>query len=286
MSKVSVICINWNVADLFEKCIKSVLDTKYPDLELILIDNNSQKHPKVPQDPKVTYVQNKSNIGFPAAVNQGLKLFVGDYVLILNPDTQLPKDFFVKAIDCLESDPKIGVMGPRFVDPDGAPQGSVFPEPSIINTIREYWLGHKGLTEKYVPKSTVAVNAVSGACMFMPRLVVEKVGLFTNKVFMYYEDLDYCRRIRKFGYKVIFNSNIEIIHAHGQSAKQTSTDKYRNFLEILAYPFRKSLKLPNTLSSTQRYRTEAGIWYNGWLKQLIMAFIIWSSERVGKILNK
>lgn len=286
MPKVSIICINWNVADLFEKCVRSVLDTKYPDLELIFIDNNSDKKPKIPQDPRITFIQNRSNIGFPAAVNQGLKLFVGDYVLLLNPDTQLPKDFFVKAIDLLSNDPKIGVMGPKFVDPDGTSQGSVFPEPSVINTIKEYWFGQKGLTEKYVPQTTTVVNAVSGACMFIPRKVVEKVGLFTDKIFMYYEDLDYCRRIRNLGYKVIFNSNIEITHVHGQSAKQTSQDKYRNFLEIVAYPFRKSLKLPNTLSSTQRYRTEAGIWYNGWLKQLIMAFIIWSSERTSKMLSK
>ncbi|MEK7504084.1 MAG: glycosyltransferase family 2 protein [Patescibacteria group bacterium] len=281
MQKISVIVINWNVSDSFERCIKSILETKYPDLELILIDNDSHKKPKIPQDPRVTYIQNKSNIGFPAAVNQGLKLFVGDYVLLLNPDTKLPKDFFETAIKFIECHPQAGVMGPKFES-----EGSVFPEPSIVNTISEYWFGHKGLTEKYTPDKVSSVNAVSGACMFMPRKVVEKVGLFTDQVFMYYEDLDYCRRLRKLGYKVMFNPEIQIFHEHGQSAKQTSQDKYRNFLEILAYPFRKILKFPNTLLSTQRYRTEAGIWYNGWLKQLIMAFIIWSSERVNKKLSK
>lgn len=288
MTKISVICVNWNVAELFEACIKSILSTKYPNLELILIDNDSDRKPKVPNDPRITFIQNKSNIGFPAAVNQGLKLFVGDYVLLLNPDTILPKDFFVKAIEFLKTDPKIGVMGPKFVDPDGTAQGSVFPEPSIVNTLREYWFGHKSLTEKYIPKNQEpsVVNAVSGACMFMPRPVVEKIGLFTDKIFMFFEDLDYCRRIRKNGYKVVFNPDISIVHEHGQSTKQTSMDKYRNFLEILTYPFRKLLKIPNTLPSSQKYRTEAGIWYNGWLKQLIMAFIIWSSERINKIYDR
>lgn len=260
MTKVSVICINWNVAELFESCIKSVLDTKYPDLELILIDNNSLKKPKVPQDPKVTYIQNKSNIGFPAAVNQGLKLFVGDYVLLLNPDTRISKDFFDKALDCLRSNPKIGVMGPKFVDPDGTPQGSVYREPSIVRAIQEYWFGKNGLNEKYTPNTNdlAEVGVVMGACMFMPGKIVRKVGLFTNKVFMFYEDFDYCRRIRKAGYKVIFNPNITIIHEHGQSTKQN--------------PLANDLLM------------KASKWYNGTLKHNILWFIIWTSQKIKQLL--
>lgn len=261
MPKVSVICINWNVAELFENCVKSVLDTKYPDLELILIDNDSHKKPKIPQDPKVTYIQNKSNIGFPAAVNQGLKLFVGDYVLILNPDTEIPKDFFVKAIGCLESDSKIGVVGPKFFDPDGHAQGSVYHESSIIRTIQEFWFGKKGLTEKYTPETNkpVEVDVVMGACMFMSRKIVEKVGLFTDKVFIFYEDFDYCRRIRKLGYKVIFDPNITIKHAHGQSTKQNP--------------------LANELLMI------ASKWYNGNLKHSIIWFIMWTSQKISKLLR-
>jgi GT2 family glycosyltransferase len=257
MAKISVLIVNWNVSELFEKCVKSVLDTKYSDLELILIDNDSHKKPKIPQDPRVIYIQNKSNLGFPAAVNQGLKLFTGDYVLILNPDTQLSKNFFTKAISFLNTDSEIGVMGPRFVDPDSTPQGSVFLEPSVLNTLKEYWFGQKGLTEKYVPTVTCEVNAVSGACMFMSSLIVKKVGLFTDKVFMYYEDLDYCRRIRNLGYKVVFNSEIEIVHAHGQSSKQ------------------------NILSN--KYLSDASVWYNGKLKHSLLWFIIWTSQKIRKI---
>lgn len=262
MPKVSVICINWNVADLFEKCVRSVLDTKYPDLELILIDNNSDKKPKIPQDPRITFIQNRSNIGFPAAVNQGLKLFVGDYVLLLNPDTQLPKDFFVKAIDLLSNDPKIGVMGPKFVDPDGTSQGSVYHEPSIVRTMKEYWFGNKGLTEKYTPQTDtpVEVDVVMGACMFMPRKVVEKVGLFTDKVFIFYEDFDYCRRIRNLGFKVVFNPTLVIKHAHGQSTKQNP--------------------LANKLLMA------ASKWYNGTIKHSILWFIIWTSQKFGKIYDR
>lgn len=263
MEKISVVIVNWNVGKLFSRCIKSVLDTKYSNLELILIDNNSKIRPKVVNDPHVTFIQNESNIGFPAAVNQGLKLFNGEYVLLLNPDTKIPQDFFIKAIDCLKSDPKIGVMGPKFVDPNGTPQGSVFHEPSIVDTIREYWFGQEGLTQKYTPVtdhcSLITVNCVMGACMFIPRKVVEKVGLFTNKVFIFYEDLDYCRRIRRHGYKVVFNSDIVIKHEHGGSTKQNP--------------------LANELLMT------ASKWYNGILKHNILWFIIWTSQKFQKLKN-
>lgn len=261
MEKISVIVVNWNVEESFSRCVKSVLDTNYSDLELILIDNDSLKKPKIPKSFKITYIQNKSNIGFPAAVNQGLKLFNGDYVLILNPDTKIQKDFFEKALYCLKSDPKIGVMGPKFVDPDGTPQGSVYRETSIVRTIQEYWFGKTGLTGKYIPstedRTPVKVDCVMGACMFMPRKTVEKVGLFTDKVFIFYEDLDYCRRIRNFGFKVIFNPSITIEHEHGQSTKQNP--------------------LANGLLMT------ASKWYNGIIKHNILWFIIWTSQKFQKL---
>ncbi len=256
MAKVSVICVNWNVGELFRDCVKSILDTKYPNLELILIDNDSGRKPKVPNDSRITFIQNKSNIGFPAAVNQGLKLFVGDYVLLLNPDTIIPKYFFDKAIESVNSDPKIGVVGPKFINLDGTPQGSVYREPSIIRTIGEYWLNKNGLSEKYTPKTDIPieVDVVMGACMFMSRKVVEKVGLFTDKVFIFYEDFDYCRRIRKAGYKVMFDPNLIIKHAHGQSTKQ------------------------NPLSN--ELLMKASLWYNGALKHNILWFIIWTSQKI------
>lgn len=252
---ISVITVNWNVADSLERCIKSIKDTKYANLELIIIDNNSEVK------PKFVSIQNSTNIGLPRAWNQGLKRASGDYILILNPDTRLPKDFFIKAIAYLKSHPEAGVLGPKFVDPDGTPQGSVFPEPSIISAIREYWLGQKGLTQKYTPTNyqPITVNSVSGACMFLPKSAIAKVGKFTEKVFMYYEDLDYCRRLRRAGLKIIFHPGITIIHEHGQS----------------------SVKNPLTF----KYHQQASLWYNGPLKHYLLWFIIWSSQKFQKLIG-
>ncbi len=235
MPKVSVVIVNWNVAAALKRCVKSVQDTKYPNLELIVIDNNSDVK------PKTVTIQNDKNIGFPAAVNQGLKRATGDYVLILNPDARVPADLFVKSIQFIDGHPDAGVMGPKLVNLDGTTQGSVFDEPTLFKP-----------TLKYTPsgKAPVAVDAISGACMFMPKRTLDKVGLFTEEVFMYYEDMDYCRRIRRLGLKVYFNQQITVVHEHGASAKQ------------------------NVQASDWRsYLWKSSLWYNGPVKHYLMWFI-------------
>lgn len=259
MEKISVIVVNWNVGESFARCIKSVLDTGYPNLELILIDNASKVKPKIPKDTWIKFIQNESNIGLPKAWNQGLKLATGEYVLILNPDTRLPKDFFEKGLTLLKSDPQIGVMGPKFVDPDGTPQGSVSHESTILNAIREFWFGEKGAFQKYVPKENypVGVDTISGACMFMPKNVVNKIGLFTEEVFMYYEEKDYCRRLRKAGLKVIFYPDITIVHEHGRSAVQNP--------------------------KANEYLVQSSKWYNSIIKYYILWFVIWTSQKIKRL---
>ncbi|OGD04762.1 hypothetical protein A3D85_03480 [Candidatus Amesbacteria bacterium RIFCSPHIGHO2_02_FULL_47_9] len=278
---ISVIIVSWNVADSLKRCLDSVFTTKYSNLEIIVIDNastdNSLKIAKSFSQTNV--IANTKNLGFPKSVNIGLRQSRGDYILLLNPDTRLPKDFFTRSLEFVYSHSDLGVMGPKFINPDGTPQGSVFLEPSIITTFREYWLGQKGLTAKYSPPGIAEVSSVSGACMFFPKTTIVKVGKFTEEVFMYFEDMDYCRRIRRAKLKVYYNPQITIIHEHGQSSKKLSNLKYRNLIETVVYPCRKMLHLPNTTPSMERYRTESGIWYNGWFKAAILAVIIWTSHR-------
>lgn len=279
MAKISVVIVNWNVTGSLERCLKSIHDTKYSELETIVVDNNSEIKPK-----SVT-IQNLENLGFPKAVNQGLNSSTGEFIVLLNPDTRVPKDFFIKIVNFFNDYPDATIMGPRFENTDGSIQGSVFPEPSIINTFREFWLGQKDLTGKYSPDKICEVFAVSGGCMVIPRSTIEKIGFLTEEIFMYYEDMDYCRRVHKAGLKVYFNPDISIVHEHGQSSKQLPGEKYRNLIETLIYPLRKVFNIPNKSISSEHYRTEAGIWYNGWIKSVILALIIWTSERLGRSLK-
>lgn len=262
--KISCIIVNWKVADSLQRCLLSLKKTNYPDLETIIIDNASsdeslevvQKNKKSFATLNIKLIINSKNLGFPRAVNQGLRQAMGDHLLLLNPDCRVGKDFFTQSLKFFSLHPTAAVMGPTLTDPDGTPQGSVFPEPSVANTFKEFWLGKKGLTSKYLPdenKPTI-VNAISGACMFFPRSTLEKIGLFTEKVFMYYEDLDYCRRIRREGLRVYFNPQITVIHEHGSSSVQN----------------------PNA----RKYLWDASLWYNGALKHHLMWFISWTGQKL------
>lgn len=261
--KISVIIVSWNVAQSLKRCLDSVFATKYPNLEVFVIDNASTDNSVEIANSytTVTIVTPMQNLGFPKAVNLGSKKAVGDYILLLNPDTRIPKDFFVKALEFAKLHPNMGVMGPKFTDPNGTPQGSVFPEPSIVNTFREFWLNEKGVSFKESPETNkpITVNSISGACMWLSKSTVVKIGEFTEKVFMYYEDLDYCRRIRASGLKVYFNPDITIIHEHGRSSTQS----------------------PNA----QKYLWQSSIWYNGPIKHYLMWFISWTGQKFQKLLG-
>lgn len=284
--KISIVIVNWNVAPSLVACLESVSNTDYPNLEVVVIDNASTdgsiKLINSFKSLEISLIKNSVNVGFPKAINQGLRKSTGDYILLLNPDARIPKNFFIEAIGFFDTHPSAALMGPKLLNSDGSPQGSVFREPSISSTIQEFWLGKKGSTAKYIPDEIrpVIVDAVSGACMFFPKRTLNYIGFLTEAVFMYFEDLDYCRRIRKSGLRVYFNPQISVIHEHGASSTLTSQTKYRNFVESLIYPFRKLFHLPNQNPSSQKYQTEAGIWYNGWAKHTLMAAIIWSGQKL------
>jgi GT2 family glycosyltransferase len=258
-SKISVIIVSWNVAASLKRCLQSVLKTQYPNLEIFVIDNHSADASVAVADSfktsGVQVVTNFGNLGFPKAVNQGLNRATGDYYLLLNPDARLPKNFFLRSLDFFAKHQDAFVMGVKLLDPDGRTQGSVFPEPSVINTLKEFWFGQRGLTLKYSPAGDkpVPVNAVSGACMFFPKRTLDTIGRFTEEVFMYYEDLDFCRRIRRYGGKVYFHPGIEVVHEHGQSAIQTA-------------------------GADGNYLNSSSLWYNGPVKHYLIWFIIRVSQ--------
>lgn len=264
---ISVIIVSWNVAQSLRRCLESVFASQYPRLEVFVIDNaSSDDSAKVAKSfRQVKFIQNTKNLGFPKAVNIGLRQSRGDYLVVLNPDTRLPKGFFPAGVEFFQSYPQAWLMGPRLTDPDGTPQGSVFPEPSIISTIREFWLGHKGLTSKYIPitnnSQPITVFAVSGSCLFSPRSTLDKIGLLTEEVFMYYEDLDYCRRIHKLGGQVYFNPQIAIVHEHGHSSRQLAKAN------------------PEIMPFWKGHLWASSLWYNGRLKHYLMWFISHSGQK-------
>jgi hypothetical protein len=165
---------------------------------------------------------NKQNLGFAKANNQGIKQAQGKYILLLNSDTIVKKGALEKLVEFAEETSDAGVVGPRLVNPDGSIQPSCFHFPSLLGAIKEFWLGEREAFTKYAPrgKNPQIVDAVVGAAFLITPQARKRVGLFDERYFFYFEDLDYCRRVWRAGLKVYYLPGAEIVHLHGASGRK------------------------------------------------------------------
>lgn len=229
--KVSVIIVSYNTEKLTLQCIKSVIDSVINlYYEIIVIDNNSNDKtvyeiskvkdhkPKV----KIEIIKNDKNLGFSKAVNQGIKNAKGEYILLLNSDTVVPNGAINKLLNFAQEKKDAGVIGARLLNEDKNVQASCFFFPTIKRAFLQYFCGKKNYLEKYAPitESFEVVESVVGAVFMITPVALKKVGIFDERYFMYFEDLDYCRRVRNAGLKVYYYAGASVIHIHGASGKK------------------------------------------------------------------
>jgi hypothetical protein len=179
-------------------------------------------------------IANDKNLGFAKAVNQGIDSARGEYLYILNQDLRFRKDSTKALLDRLKRDQSIGLIGPKFVGFDGVTQRSarafpsyrhifyrallldrIFPRHNDIGGWRMGWFDHE---------TEMEVDQPMGAVMLIPRRVVEKVGLMDEKFWLLFNDVDYCRRIKLAGYKLLYYPGAIVEHYVGGS---TSRIPYR-----------------------------------------------------------
>jgi N-acetylglucosaminyl-diphospho-decaprenol L-rhamnosyltransferase len=262
---LSIIIVSFNTKDVLKKCLESL-----PSLaEIIVIDNGSKdgspemiKEFRKSKQPKIKLVENKENLGFARAVNQGIRLSQGNFVLLLNSDIIVKARAIEKMKSFAQKSPQAGVIGGRLLNPDGSIQGSCFRLPTLIRIIKEFYFNGEPVLSKYAPvgERPLEVEAVQGAVFLIPRKVLRKVGFLDERYFMYFEDLAYCRQVRKAGFKVYYLPEAEFIHFHGQSGRQIPERTYNWLVE--------SSKI-----------------YHGKLNYYLITFIIWSGRKWRKILK-
>ncbi len=246
--KLSVIIVNYNVKYFLEQALLSVRRAaKGLDVEVFVVDNNSVDDSVLMVQEKFSGVQliaNQSNTGFAVANNQAILQSKGKYVLLLNPDTVVEEDTFVKCLDFMESHPEVGGLGVRMIDGTGKflPESkrgfptpfvafcktfglsSLFPKSTLFNRY------HLGFLDEFEVNE---VDVLAGAFMLMPRAVLDKVGLLDEAFFMYGEDIDLSYRIVKGGYKNYYFPNTSIIHYKGESTKKGSLNYVRTFYQAM-----------------------------------------------------
>ncbi len=216
MTTLSIIIVNYNTKKLTLDCIKSIqkFAPKF-NYEIIVVDNASLNK-LTPQ--KFKLIQNSNNLGFSKANNQGIRMALGKYILLLNSDIVVQKGALDALVNFAEITPDAGVIGSRLLNPDLTIQPSVFNFPTVTNAVVHYWFNKK-ILGKYAPEENnpTQVDAVVGAAFLITPKALKKVGLLNEKYFMYFEDIDYCRKVRSVGMKVYYLPSSEIIHMHGAS---------------------------------------------------------------------
>lgn len=234
--EVSVIIVNYNTGKLLQKCVESVIKS-CPECEVIVVDNNSSdgsligiqklKFKNQKYNSKIKIVRNGTNPGFSKANNQAIKIAQGDYILLLNPDTEVKESAIHKLVEFAKSHADAGVICAKLILSDGTTQKSVFRFPTVWRAIQEFWFG-ANIYSSYVPqgRSPVAVDAVVGAAFLITPQALQKVGLLDERYFMYFEDLDYCRRVWNSGLKVYYLPTAEITHYHGVSGKNIKGEQW------------------------------------------------------------
>lgn len=237
--KISIIIVSWNTKLLLRDCLKSLKG----NWEVIVVDNGStdgsvQMLQK--EFPKVKLIRNQKNLGFGAANNQGIKVADGDYLLLLNSDTVVKNDAPLKMADFLSKNPKAGVVGCRLLNPDGSLQPSAGPFPSLrvalVMLFLEHWF--KNLVRTSFPKTT-EVDWVMGAALMIRREVLKKAGMMDEGIFMYMDEVEWCYRIKKAGFKVFFSPEASIIHFFGGSSKSGRETPIINIYRGLIYFYQK-----------------------------------------------
>ncbi|NOZ06034.1 MAG: glycosyltransferase family 2 protein [Chloroflexi bacterium] len=278
---LSVIIVSWNVRDLLSRCLRTLFAGGESDslrLDVIVIDNDSQDDTAThtsTQFPQVRLLVNEDNPGFATANNQGLALARGRYCLLLNPDTEIVDDALGRMVAYMDSHPQVGVLGPQLRYPDGRLQPSRRRFPTLATALLEstplqqLLPDNRVLRHYYVEDQpadvTQEVDWLVGASLLVRRQVVEAVGGLDEGYFMYFEELDWCRRIREAGWKVVYFPEAVVKHHEGQSSSQVVPLRHIRFQ-----------------SSKVRYFTKVHGRASGeFLRWFLLAVYVWQSAVEG-----
>ncbi len=245
---LSIVIITWKMKNLLQKCIQTIYHfTENLNFEVILVDNNSADGTVEMVEnefPQVKLIKNNKNKGVAPARNQGIKLSSGKYIIILDADMELIENSFLKLFQFMEKNPKCGIVGSKLVDQNLELQSSCKRFPTLLafifRRLEKFDLIKNSKTLQYHTmqdwdhNSIKEVDYVIGACQFFRRNVIDKIGLYDDKIFYGPEDIDFCLRIWKSGWKVMYYPITQIIHHEQRITKKKLFSKitFKHFTGI------------------------------------------------------
>lgn len=221
---LSIIILSYNTQEILINCLKSIFSEKVNlKFEVIVVDNASSDGSveAVKQKfPNVILIKNQENLGYAKGNNQGFKKSKGKYVLFLNSDTLVKGQALKILVDYLESCPNVQAVGPKLLNKDGTIQSSVgyFPSLSVVFNMLflEHFGGGKSVRTFFDWEKEA--DWLMGAALLVRREIFEKIRGFDEQIFMYYDEVEFCFRLKKEGYKIFYYPRAEIIHLWQKSS--------------------------------------------------------------------
>lgn len=254
--KLSVIIVVFNAFDLTKKCIKSIYDEKLKELEVIIIDNasNEKGFEEIPQKfPLTKTIRNKKNLGFSKAINQGLRFTSGEYILILNSDTEILPGTLSYLLEYMKKHKKVGLLSCRIFTPSHKLLQSTYKEfPNLLSHLLEYnYMFYKLLNlflKEYHPihfsfkdhLNEMTPKHIMGVFILTRRSTIADVGFFDERFFLYREETDFCKRLLLKNWKIRYLPNTGgVIHYGGESSKVKITQSSPYYLQSTYIFFKK-----------------------------------------------
>ncbi len=231
--KLSIIIVSYNSAKFIGKCIDSIEHNLPKNSEIIVVDSGSEDETTeiLEKYKNIKLIKSQTNIGYGKGNNLGFRLSKGEYILILNPDTTVAKESVQKLLDYIDSHSEAGLVAPKLIQDNGKVQPTVRKLPTIKGALAEYYFKIKNAYEAYIPDpdSPLEVESVVGAALMIKRDVFEKIGGFDERYFMYFEDLELCRKLHNLGYKIIYLPDAVVYHKVGGT--QTYPERNQTWIQ-------------------------------------------------------
>ncbi len=249
---LSIIIVSWNTRDLLAQCLESIAadvrQSPHLQVETWVVDNVSGDGTGQmvrEQFPWVRLIENQQNVGFARANNQAIRESTGRYVLLLNPDTEVKPGALAALAQFMEVNLQVGAVGARILNPDNTLQTSCYPAPTLS---REFWrLFHLELLRPYGSYRMAdwdlneprPVDALLGACLFLRRAALDRIGLLDETYFIFSEEIDLCYRLQKADWLLYWVPQAQVVHYGGQSTQQVAAEMFLRLYQGKLIYFRK-----------------------------------------------
>ncbi len=253
---ISIIIVNYNTYDLLDQCLQSIQNYQWNvKIEIIVVDNNSgDKSCEIVRNnyPDVVLIENTENAGYTKANNQGIEISKGKYILLLNSDTLVTDGALNKLVLYLDEHADVGIVGCKLLNDDGSLQHYCSFYPTLKTEFASKIYLHKimpwtrwakeYINDNWRHDTDKSVDWVTGAALLTRREIIDDIGGLDEKIYMFYEDAEFCLRTRNAGWDVRHIPDAVIIHLWGGSWKKNRAATIVNNFVSACYFFRKHCK--------------------------------------------